>query len=170
MYFLRFFHPVFLHSDLKMTLHLIWCRSTDLGFEISDPKNLCLYFSEFFYGIFCSLTFKWPWIWHDGGQWTSDSKSMTTKTYICIFYWVFLPKTLHKSGEVFIFCKWCSGLIGGMRVVRLGLNWFFIVSRYCRNFFEFFGRNLNRVKTGLKDPPPLLIKLFFCVSNFVCGK
>ena len=38
----------FLQFDLQMTLNLIWWRSTDLGFEISDPKNLCVYFSGFF--------------------------------------------------------------------------------------------------------------------------
>ena len=58
--FFSIFLSVFLQFDLQMTLSLIWWRSKDLVFKISDPKNLCMYFSGFFYPIFCSLSFKWP--------------------------------------------------------------------------------------------------------------
>ena len=128
--------------DLQITWNLIWWRSTDLGFEISSPKNLFMYFSGFFYPTFCSFTFKCPWIWYDGGQRTLDSKSAIPKTYICIFldffFWVFHQKHCIEAVK-FSFFKGRSGWIGGMRVVRLGWNWFLIVSRYCRNFSNFLG-------------------------------
>ena len=54
--FFGIFSSGFLHSDLKMTLNLIWWRSKDFGFEISDPKNLCVYFSGSFIGFFAV----WP--------------------------------------------------------------------------------------------------------------
>ena len=43
----------FLQFDFQMTWSLIWLRSTDLGFEISDPKNLYVYiFMDLFYWVF----------------------------------------------------------------------------------------------------------------------
>lgn len=63
----------------------------------------------------------------------------------------FFPKTLHRGCDV-LFFKRFSGC--EMRLVRLGRNWLFIVSRYCRNSFEFFELNLNWVKIGIRDHSP----------------
>ena len=95
---------------------------------------------------------------NNGGQRTLDSKSAIPKTYICIFLDFFIVFFFQKQciePVKFSFFKRCSGWIGGMRVVRLGWNWLFILCRYCRNFFEFIGPNLSWSKTSLRDPPPL---------------
>ena len=115
MYFF-IFPSGFLHSDLQMTLNLIWWSLMDLGYEISDPKNLCMYFSGFFYRSFCSLTFKWPWIWCNGSQRTLHLKSATPKTYICIFldffYWIFSQKHCIEAVK-FSFFQEVLGVIRG---------------------------------------------------------
>ena len=61
--FLWTFLSDFLQFNLQMTLNLIWWRSTDLGFKISDPKNLYMYFSGFFLlGLFPKNTTYKLWI------------------------------------------------------------------------------------------------------------
>ena len=70
--FFWIFLSEFLQFDLQMTLNLMQWKSTDLAFEIGDPKNLYMYFSGFF--------------------------------LLDLF-----PKTLHRSGEVFIFSRGARG-------------------------------------------------------------
>ena len=89
MYFFLIFSSGFLHSDPQMTLNLIWWRSMDLGLEISDPKNLCMYFSGFFIGFFAvwpsndlesdTMEVNGPRIWNQRPQ---------KPTYV--FFWFFL--------------------------------------------------------------------------------
>ena len=93
---------------------------------------------------------------------------------IYVFFWIFFigffSQTHCIEAGKFSFFKGCLGWIGGMRVVRLGWNWILIVSRYCRNFFEFFGSNLNWAKNRPRDlPPPLSIYVgsFFRIWYFL---
>jgi len=66
------------------------------GFELSDPKNIYTNFFKFFTPFFRNLTFKWPWTWRDEAWPTSDSESMTEKTYVYPgqIWWLFLDQML----------------------------------------------------------------------------